>query len=223
MNVVVVTRGITKAYGKGPTTVHALRGIDLTIRQGEFLGIMGPSGCGKSTLLYLLGGLDRPTSGQVLWDNRDLSGLGDVELSGFRNRHVGFVFQSYNLLPDKKAWENVALPLTYRGVKAKERKERALSLLEVVGLGDRVDHYPGELSGGEEQRVAIARALVNDPKVILADEPTGNLDSENGRQVMGLLRQLNSEKGVTLVVVTHSPEVGDVCDRVVRMKDGMLA
>ena len=214
---------ITKSYGKGATVVHALRGIDLTVYRGEFMGIMGPSGCGKSTLLHLLGGLDRPTSGKVLWDDRDLGQLGDAELSGFRNRHVGFVFQSYNLLPDMQAWENVATPLRYVGVKPKERKQRALSLLKAIGLADRVGHYPGELSGGEQQRVAIARALVNEPKVILADEPTGNLDSTSGSQVLDLLRALNAERGLTVVVVTHSQAVGDLCDRVVTMKDGRVA
>lgn len=223
MEKVLEASGVSKVYGQGASAVHALRGVDLAIGRGEFIGVMGSSGCGKSTLLHLLGGLDRPTSGKVLWGGRDLGVLGDSELSGFRNRYVGFVFQSYNLLPDMKAWENVSIPLKYAGVKQGERKKRALTLLEAVGLAGRANHYPGELSGGEEQRVAIARALSNEPQVILADEPTGNLDSESGRQVLALLKLLNKEKGVTLVVVTHSPEVGDSCGRIVAMKDGALA
>jgi len=222
MNTVLETQGLVKTYGRGPSAVHALRGIELTAEQGEFIGIMGPSGCGKSTLLYLLGALDRPTSGKVLWDGEDLATFGDTELSAFRNKYVGFVFQNYNLLPDKKAWENVALPLVYAGMKLKERKEKAHGLLAAVGLWERAEHYPAELSGGEEQRVAIARALANDPRVILADEPTGNLDSKSGDQVLDLLRSLNREKNLTVLVVTHNPRLGDYCHRIVTMEDGSL-
>jgi len=222
METVLEAKDLVKVYTRGKSKVRALRGVSLRVRKGEFVGIMGPSGCGKSTLLYILGALDRPTSGTVIWNGKDLTGLGDVELSSFRNRYAGFVFQSYNLLPDKKAWENVALPLVYAGVNARERRERAYNLLSAVGLADRADHYPSELSGGEEQRVAIARALANNPSLILADEPTGNLDSESSKQVLDLLSSLNRESGLTVLMVTHNPALKEHCHRIVTMRDGML-
>jgi putative ABC transport system ATP-binding protein len=220
---VLEARQVARVYMKGKAKVEALRGLQLTVRKGEFVAIMGPSGCGKSTLLYLLGGLDRPTSGQVVWGGKDLNQLDDAALSAFRNRHVGFVFQGYNLLPDKRAWENVALPLFYAGVAMRERRARAMELLGAVGLADRADHYPSELSGGEEQRVAVARAMANRPRLILADEPTGNLDTSTGGLLMEYLCSLNRQSGVTLVIVTHNPAIGDAASRVVSMRDGMIA
>lgn len=210
---------VSKIYGSGPTAVEALRGIDLEIRRGEFLAISGPSGSGKSTLLYILGLLDRPTRGRCLLDGRDVTNLSDRELSALRNRKIGFVFQRFHLLPRLSALENAMLPLLYAG--AKDAKARAREALRRVGLEGRERHRPGQLSGGEEQRVAIARALVKEPDLILADEPTGNLDSRTGEAILDLLGEIHST-GVTLVVVTHEARVAERAQRVLEMLDGRI-
>jgi putative ABC transport system ATP-binding protein len=206
----------------GDAFVDALRGVDLTIARGEFVALVGPSGSGKSTVLNLIGGLDRPTSGQVWINGTELSASDERTLTRHRRRHVGFVFQSFNLLPRLTAEENVALPLMFSGVTEKERRARARALLERVGLGARLTHRPTQLSGGEQQRVAIARALVGQPALLLADEPTGNLDTTTGTEIMALLRELNQEQGLTLLVVTHDPEVAAFADRVVKLRDGRI-
>ena len=212
---------VTKAYRMGQVEVLALRGVDLELAEGEFLAIMGPSGSGKSTLLHIAGLLDRPTSGQVLWQGEDVTGLRSARLAELRGRHIGFVFQTFNLIPTLTAQENVELPLVFQGVPAGERRKRAGELLAAVGLSARARHRPGQLSGGERQRVAIARALAADPKLILADEPTGNLDSTSGREILALLVELN-EAGKTLVLVTHDAEAASVAKEVLRMRDGMF-
>jgi len=214
--------GVTKVYRKGRVEVPALRGVDLAIGEGEYVAVVGPSGAGKSTLLYLMGLMEAPSSGRVVLFGEDVSGLGDVARSRLRGRAIGFVFQAFNLIPNLKAWENVALPLYYAGVGRAERRERALAMLDRVGLADRAEHYPAELSGGEEQRVAIARALVIGPMLVLADEPTGNLDRRTGRSVLGLLEGVR-EAGATLVVVTHDPEIAARAGRRVRVVDGRIA
>ncbi len=212
---------VTKAYRMGQVEVLALRGVDLELAEGEFLAIMGPSGSGKSTLLHIAGLLDRPTSGRVLWQGEDVTGLRSARLAELRGRHIGFVFQTFNLIPTLTAQENVELPLVFQGVPAGERRKRAGELLAAVGLSARARHRPGQLSGGERQRVAIARALAADPKLILADEPTGNLDSTSGREILALLVELN-EAGKTLVLVTHDAEAASVAKEVLRMRDGMF-
>ena len=212
---------VTKAYRMGQVEVLALRGVDLELAEGEFLAIMGPSGSGKSTLLHIAGLLDRPTSGRVLWQGEDVTGLRSARLAELRGRHIGFVFQTFNLIPTLTAQENVELPLVFQGVPAGERRKRAGELLAAVGLSARARHRPGQLSGGERQRVAIARALAADPKLILADEPTGNLDSTSGREILALLMELN-EAGKTLVLVTHDAEAASVAKEVLRMRDGMF-
>ena len=212
---------VTKAYRMGQVEVLALRGVDLELAEGEFLAIMGPSGSGKSTLLHIAGLLDRPTSGRVLWQGEDVTGLRSARLAELRGRHIGFVFQTFNLIPTLTAQENVELPLVFQGVPAGERRKRAGELLAAVGLSARARHRPGQLSGGERQRVAIARALAADPKLILADEPTGNLDSTSGREILALLAELN-EAGKTLVLVTHDAEAASVAKEVLRMRDGMF-
>jgi putative ABC transport system ATP-binding protein len=222
MDIVVRTVDLTRRYEMGDADVDALRGIDLSIARGEFVALVGPSGSGKSTVLNLIGGLDRPTSGQVWINGTELSDSDEETLTRHRRQHVGFVFQSFNLLPRLTAVENVALPLMFSDVPEKERQARARALLERVGLGHRLSHRPSELSGGEQQRVAIARALVGQPALLLADEPTGNLDTKTGAEIMALLKKLNQEQGLTLVVVTHDPEVAAFADRVVKLRDGRV-
>ena len=214
---------IVKEYRRGERTVRALDGVSFTIGGGEVVSVVGPSGSGKSTLLHLLGGLDRASAGQVVVDGADLGTLDDEAITAFRRRRLGFVFQFFNLLPTLSAWENVALPRLLDGIPLAQERDRALALLDRVGLGARADHRPAELSGGEMQRVAVARALVNEPVLVLADEPTGNLDSESGVMVLDLLRSLTSEQGGTLVLVTHDRGVAEVADRVIRLVDGRVA
>jgi putative ABC transport system ATP-binding protein len=222
MDVVVKAVDLTRRFKMGNTLVDALRGVELTITRGEFVALVGPSGSGKSTVLNLIGGLDRPTSGEVWINGVELSDSDERTRTRYRREQVGFVFQTFNLLPRLTAEENVALPLMFSGVPHKERLARAQKLLEGVGLGHRLTHRPTELSGGEQQRVAIARALVGEPALILADEPTGNLDTAIGREIMTLLRELNQERGVTLLVVTHDPEVAAFADRIVALRDGTV-
>jgi putative ABC transport system ATP-binding protein len=231
MDIVVRTVGLTRRYKMGDAFVDALRGVDLTIARGEFVALVGPSGSGKSTVLNLIGGLDRPTSGQVWINGIELSASDERTLTRHRRQHVGFVFQSFNLLPRLTAEENVALPLMFSGVPEKERRARARALLERVGLGPRLTHRPTQLSGGEQQRVAIARALVGQPALLLADEPTGNLDTVTGAETMALLKELNQDqrsarspdrRRLTLLVVTHDPEVAAFADRIVKLRDGQV-
>jgi putative ABC transport system ATP-binding protein len=230
---VIEVRDVTRSYqlgsergrrkpGAGGAVVHALRGVSFTVRRGESVAIVGPSGSGKSTLLHLLGALDRPTSGTVRFGGRDVAAMPDRELARLRNAQIGFVFQQFQLLPRTSALANVGLPLVYRGIGAAERRRRARQALEEVGLGHRLDHRPAMLSGGEQQRVAIARALVTEPNVLLADEPTGNLDTATGREVMHLLRQLNERRGVALIVITHDPELVATAPRQIRLRDGLI-
>ncbi|WP_051366234.1 ABC transporter ATP-binding protein [Hamadaea tsunoensis] len=213
---------VRRAYQLEGLEVQALRGVSFTIEPGAHVAVVGPSGSGKSTLMHLIGGLDRPTGGRLLIDGRDVAGLGPAELATLRNETIGFVFQSFHLLARTSAVDNVALPLVYRGLGAKARREKARAVLERVGLGHRLDHRPNQLSGGEQQRVAIARALVTDPAVLLADEPTGNLDTANGQAVLELLEQLNREAGVALVMVTHDREVAARARRRIHMRDGVI-
>ncbi len=222
METVVRAAGLTRRYKMGDAFVDALRGVDLVICRGEFVALVGPSGSGKSTVLNLIGGLDRPTSGQVWIDGVELSATDERTLTRHRREHVGFVFQTFNLLPRLTAEENVALPLMFSGVPHQERLDRARALLERVGLTHRLTHRPTQLSGGEQQRVAIARALVGQPALLLADEPTGNLDTTTGGEIMALLQELNQEGDLTLLVVTHDPEVAAFADRVVKLRDGRV-
>ena len=219
---VVDAKEITKVYQMGEVEVHALRGLSVQIAPGEVLSIMGPSGSGKSTLMNILGCLDRPTSGEYSLNGESVATLTDDQLADIRNRGVGFVFQSFNLLPRQTALANVELPLRYAELNGRNRKQVATEALEAVGLGDRIKHKPNELSGGQMQRVAIARALVNDPAIIMADEPTGNLDSKSGDEIMKLLRKLNEERGTTLIIVTHDPEIAELTDRVISLYDGRI-
>jgi len=216
---VIAAEDLTKVYRLGDIEVPALRGVSVRVRRGEVLSIMGPSGSGKSTLMNILGCLDRPTTGSYALDGEDVSDLRDDQLAAIRNRKVGFVFQSFNLLGRQTALSNVELPLRYAGV-LQDRRERAKAALESVGLGDRIFHRPNELSGGQQQRVAIARALVNDPAIILADEPTGNLDSKSGEEIMRSLLSLNASRGTTLIFVTHDPSIAARTQRVIHLRDG---
>jgi len=209
-------------YRLGYARVFAIRGVSLELYESEFTAVVGPSGSGKSTLLHLVGGLDKPTRGRVLVDGVEISGLDEKGLAEYRRRYVGFVFQQFYLIPRLTALENVEIALMARGVPQSERRRRALELLEVVGLRDRAYHRPGELSGGEQQRVAIARALANNPKLLLADEPTGNLDSATAHSIMKLFRRLVDEQGVTIIMVTHNLELVSYCDRVVKLRDGVV-
>jgi putative ABC transport system ATP-binding protein len=219
---VIETRDLRKTYKMGDTEVHALNGVDFIVHKGEMLAVVGQSGSGKSTLMAIIGALDKPTSGSYLLDGVEIGQMSDNSLSDIRNHRIGFVFQKFNLLARTSTLNNVALPLVYAGVDAKERRERAKIALEMVGLGSRLDHKPNELSGGQQQRVAIARALVSNPSMILADEPTGNLDSKTGEEIMALFHQLHDQQGITLIIVTHSPEIAQQAQRVVTMRDGVI-
>ena len=216
----ITLEGITKVYRTGEVEVAALKGISLHIPEGEFVAIMGPSGSGKSTLMNLIGCLDQPSSGRYILDGYDVSALSDDQLAWIRNRKIGFVFQSYNLIPRASAVHNVEMPLIYAGDNL-QRRERAMAALESVGLLPRAGHLPSELSGGQQQRVAVARALVTDPAILLADEPTGNLDSESSIEIMRLLRDLN-QQGRTIVLITHEPDIAAFAQRVVRVRDGVI-
>lgn len=219
---VITVRGITKVYRMGDMEVHALRGVDLDVARGEMLAIMGPSGSGKSTLMNIIGCLDVPTEGRYLLDGTDVSRLNDEQLAAIRCHKIGFVFQSFNLLARTSALANVELPLIYAGSGGRQRRQRAQESLELVGLGDRLDHKPNELSGGQQQRVAIARSLINRPAMILADEPTGNLDTRTSAEIMELFQRLNREQNITIIFVTHDPETADYCQRIVHVRDGVV-
>lgn len=213
-------RNIRKLYVLPKVTVEVLRGIDMEVAEKDFVAVMGPSGSGKSTLLHIIGCLDRPTSGTYLLLGVDVSRKTDNELAEIRNRKIGFVFQTFNLLPRLTAWKNVELPLLYAGVNANTRKKKAFEMLEKLGLSHRAEHYPSELSGGEQQRVAIARALINDPAIILADEPTGNIDSRSGKEIIETFKSLNKE-GVTIVVVTHEKDIAEEAGKIITIRDGV--
>lgn len=221
MDLVIEARNLTKTYMMGEFEVQALRDVSFTIERGEMVSIMGPSGSGKSTMMNTLGCLDRPTSGEYILDGESVAEMNDDQLASVRNRKVGFVFQSFNLLSRLTALGNVELPLRYAGL-TEGRRERAQAALEAVGLKDRMTHRPYELSGGQQQRVAVARALVNNPAIIMADEPTGNLDSKVGKEIMSLLLGLNKERGTTLIIVTHDPNIAEQTQRVIRLRDGEL-
>ena len=214
-------RDITKYYDMGEERVRALDGVSLGVERGEYLGIMGPSGSGKSTLMNLIGCLDTPTSGSYVLNGREVARMTDDELAQIRNQEIGFVFQTFNLLPRTTALQQVELPLVYSGVPKRERRDRAVRALEAVGLGDRMAHHPSEMSGGQRQRVAVARALINNPSILLADEPTGNLDSQTGSEIMSLFDQLNA-RGNTIVLVTHEEDIAAHARRIVRLRDGKI-
>lgn len=218
---VIVLQDIVKQFIMGDTVLRALDHVNFSVAEGDFVAIMGPSGSGKSTMMNILGCLDRPTSGKYFLAGREVAGLSDDELAKIRNAKIGFVFQNFNLLPRMTALENVALPLVYAGVAEEERMERARIALESVGLGDRLEHKPAELSGGQRQRVAIARALVNNPAIIMADEPTGNLDTKSSYEIMDIFKELNA-KGKTLLLITHEPDIGQQSKRILMMRDGRL-
>jgi putative ABC transport system ATP-binding protein len=219
---VIELDSVTKVYRTGAFTVAALRGVSLSINNGEYVAVMGPSGSGKSTLMHILGCLDVPSAGTYWLAGENVSHMDELALASVRNRRIGFIFQQFNLLPSLTAWRNVEMPLSYAGVGRAERRERAIEALERVGLGDRVQHRPGELSGGQQQRVAIARALVSDPDLILADEPTGALDSKSADDIMALLDELHAA-GRTLVLITHDADVAGVAQRIIRIRDGLIA
>ncbi len=220
---VVETVDLNKEFHLGDIIVPALRGINFQVKKGEFVVIMGPSGSGKSTLLNMIGGLDNPTAGKVYINGQDISQMSDAALTDLRAREIGFVFQFYNLVPVLTALENVELPLMVTGVPDKESRKRATELLGLVGLGDRLHHRPDELSGGQRQRVSIARAIANDPAIVLADEPTGDVDTKTGDEILDLMHDLNRNLGTTLIVITHDPAVAEHCDRLVRIVDGQIA
>jgi putative ABC transport system ATP-binding protein len=219
---VIETENVHKIYRLGNLEVYALKGINVTLNKGQFVAVMGPSGSGKTTLLNLIGALDRPTSGKIFIDGRDMTRMSEGELTNLRRHRIGFIFQFYNLIPVLTAFENVELPMLIAGGRKRERQGRALKLLQMVGLSQRADFRPEELSGGEQQRVAIARAIANSPSVVLADEPTGDLDTKTGGDVMGALRTMAKKEGVTVVVVTHDPVVAEMTDRILLMRDGMM-
>jgi putative ABC transport system ATP-binding protein len=220
---IVELRGVKRVYYKpdGSVLVEALKGVDLAIPRGQYCAIMGASGSGKSTMMNLLGCLDRPTQGQYFLDGLDVSGMSDEQISAYRGRKIGFVFQAFNLIPQLSVRENVEVPLFYQGVSPRDRAERAVEVLRSVGLGERLDHRPSQLSGGQQQRTAIARALVTRPVLLMADEPTGNLDSATGKAVLQLFRELH-DRGMTIIMVTHDPAIGAQCQRVVRLSDGLV-
>jgi putative ABC transport system ATP-binding protein len=221
MNVMIELSSITKTYRMGEVDITVLSNVSLSVRSGELIAIMGPSGSGKSTLMNIIGCLDRPTNGTYRFEDREISAMTDDELASIRNVKIGFVFQTFNLLPRFSALKNVEVPLVYSGVPARLRKERAIPVLQQVGLSDRMYHKPTELSGGQQQRVSIARALVNNPPLLLADEPTGNLDSRSGAEILNLLTGLN-EQGVTIMIVTHDKDVAARCKRIINLKDGQI-
>ncbi len=220
--VILETRNLKKVYRMGKMEVPALKGVDLKVGAGEFLAVLGPSGSGKSTLLNMMGALDRPTDGQVFIEGTDISRLGDNDLAEIRLRKIGFVFQFFNLLPRLTALQNVEMKLVLANIDPTERREKATKLLNLVDLSGRVNHRPSELSGGEQQRVAIARALANDPKYVLLDEPTGNLDQKTGQEIIIALKEVNEREGKTFVMITHDPAIGEVADRIVRIVDGRI-
>jgi putative ABC transport system ATP-binding protein len=220
---IIETRGLVKTYMEAGQPLTVLKGIDLIVEAGEMMAIMGPSGSGKSTLLNMIGALDRPTYGKVYINGVDISTLNDNQLAAFRNKQVGFIFQQYNLIHRMDALGNVELPMAIGGTPRGKRVDRAKELLTLMGLGDRIDHKPNQMSGGEQQRVAIARALANDPPLLLCDELTGNLDSKTGQEIMGILRKLNKDFGKTFVLITHDPNVGETTDRILQIRDGTIA
>jgi putative ABC transport system ATP-binding protein len=224
MSTVIAVRNLVKTYVVGEVEVKALRGVNLEVRQGEFLAVTGPSGSGKSTFMHIVGCLDRPTSGQYILDGQDVSKMSKDALAAVRNKKIGFVFQGFNLLARTSALDNVELPLLYggNGLRTSERHQRALEMLELVGLGNRADHHPNQLSGGQQQRVAIARALINRPSILLADEPTGNLDTRTSIEVMGIFQRLNRERGITIVLITHELDIAEYGSRTVSFRDGQV-
>jgi putative ABC transport system ATP-binding protein len=224
MSTVIAGRNLVKTYVVGEVEVKALRGVNLDVQKGEFLAVTGPSGSGKSTLMHIIGCLDRPSSGQYILDGQDVSTMSKDALAAVRNKKIGFVFQGFNLLSRTSALDNVELPLLYggNGLKTTERHGRALEMLELVGLGNRADHHPNQLSGGQQQRVAIARALINNPSILLADEPTGNLDTRTSIEVMGIFQRLNRERGITIVLITHEVDIAEYGTRIVTFRDGVV-
>lgn len=215
-------KGVTRTYELGGEVIYALNRIDLIIKDGDFIAITGPSGSGKSTLANVIGGLDMPDEGEVLVDGTNIAKLKDNQLSIYRNKKIGFIFQSFNLQPTYTAWENVMIPLIFSGISLKDRKDRALQCLNAVGLEDRINHLPSQLSGGQRQRVCIARALANNPQIIIADEPTGNLDSKRGTEIVALLKKLNAEANITLIIITHDMSVAKEAKKVLTIKDGKI-